>query len=262
MYACAIAPLDQSTTSLGWSPGHYTRDACATDCDWDDYSLQFLADPGTPVVAPFPVLVVSTSPFVIRLGIPFPPGAAQQGDIRITGVTPVVPAGASLDKGSLLGRIAAGQRGTKWTLWAPSQVFGGDAVQQPFIEALFGALGLDIVGAADPGQSGFTRTPLFGGHLLARANGPAATGCTTMQGLGRFERYFDSGGLSGVAPAGYVEPSSGAYSRYGASSQTDTTPPNPLHENALVTPMQAAAGGGVALVLVAAALGVWWYSRS
>lgn len=265
-YRCAIAPLDQSTTSLGWHPGFYRRASCGlTDCQWWDPLLQFLADPGTPIVAPFPLTVISTSPFLLRADLPWTdaygrvshwgtPGLGAALPIRLRGATPAVRAGQQLAKGDLLGRVAAGERGVKWSFWDPAPnlaaPLGHDA---DGIVNLFHDVGLDIVGSTVPDLGAFARVPSFGGQLLARSGGPAdcpATG--DVHGLGHLERLF----LGTAVPSGYVEPSSSVYARYGTSKQTDVTPPTPRHENV------AAEGAGIGLALgVAAALGAWWYAR-
>ena len=250
-YACAIPPLDQSATSLGWSPGFYRRNPCGVldTCSWNDDSLQFLANPGTPVVAPFPVRVVSTSPFVLRPNFTLDWGYHDVAtDIRITGVTPAVSAGAVLDKGALLGRIARDQRGTKWMLWGVNAL--GRAASQQFIVPLFRSVGLEIVGAHPQEQTGFDRTPNFGGRLLARAGGPADCSGSTLRGLGAY---------LGSAPSGYVETSSSVYDRYGTSGQSDTSVPPPRHEN--VARQVAEGGAGLLGVAALAALGWWWMQR-
>jgi hypothetical protein len=271
-YRCAIAPLDQSTTSIGWRPGFYRRASCGLgDCQWWDATLQFLADPGSPIVAPFPMTVISTSPFLLRADLPWTdtygrtshwgtPGVGQILPIRIRGATPAVRSGQQLGKGDLLGRVAPRERGVKWSFWdgtiTPLNLTGRDV---DGIVDLFHDVGLDIVGSTVPNLAAFARTPEFGGHLLARSGGtadcPDGAVPSGVHGLGRLEAYFGDLG-TGIAPAGFVEPSSGPYARYGTSAQRDTTPPSPSHENV------AAEGAGIGLVLgVAAALGAWWYSR-
>jgi hypothetical protein len=272
-YRCAIAPLDQSTTSLGWLSGFYRRDPCGlADCNWWDSTMQFLADPGTPMVAPFPMTVISTTPFLLRVDLPWTdtygrmsqwgtPGPGQIKPIRIRGATPAVRAGQQLAKGDLLGRVAAGERGVKWGLWdntfTPLNPVGRDV---DGIEALFRDVGLYVVGSHAQDMPGFARTPSFGGHLLARSGGtadcpPDAAASSGVHGLGRLEAYFGDLG-TGIAPAGYVEPSSGPYARFGPSAQADASAPRPRHENVVAE----SAGIGLALA-VAAALGAWWYSR-
>lgn len=276
-YRCAIAPLDQSTTRLGWQPGFYQRNPCGiSDCRWWDQTLQFLADPGTPIVAPVPVTVLSTSPFLVRPTIPWtdtfgrvshwgdPSSLDVVKSLRIRGIVPAVAAGAQVEKGALLGRVSARERGIKMSLWDPAPTLlaphGSDASG---IVALFHDLGLDVVDAGPQDVARFDRTPMFGGHLLARAGGPAD--CTVggavhgLLGGGALERYFSSVGLAtGIAPSGYVEPDGSVYARYGTSKQTDTRPPVPSHEN--VSPAAAGAGAGPGL-LILGALGAWWYSR-
>jgi len=256
-YACAIAPLDQSTTSLGWSPGLYRYLACPAfgPCGWQDNSLQFLADPGTPVVAPFPLTVVSSSPFVVRGTVDLPFLGGTPSDIRIYDIAPAAGAGARLDKGGLLGRVAPGKRGVKWVLWGPDvfHVVG----PQPFIESLFTGLGLSIVGAGPQDASGFERTPPFGGHLLARVAGPAGSACAAPSSVHGLDGYL---GYLGSA-ADYVAPDSSVYARYGTSSQTDATPPVPSHENVSPAAAGVAAGGGL-LLIGGLALGLWWLVKS
>jgi len=256
-YACAIAPLDQSTTSIGWQPGLYQRDPCGlSDCAWQDNSVQFLADPGTPMVAPFPVEVVSTRPFVLRATVVLP-FLGDPYDFLIRGADPAVAAGARLEKGALLGRVAARERGVTWALYGSDPVFHRVGTQ-PFIMSLFTGLGLEVVGSGDRDMPGFRRTPRFGGQLLARSAGPAGAACalpSAVHGLASLERYFD---LASAAPTGFVDPDTSVYARYGTSSQTDTSPPRP-HQN--VSPAAAGAGAGL-LLAVAAALGAWWYARS
>lgn len=261
-YRCAIAPLDQSTTTIGWHPGFYRRSRCGvTDCNWWDSALQFLADPGTPVVAPVPLTVLSTSPLVVMPTIPWtdtygrishwgdPSSLDRLQGVRIRGVVPAVARGAVLDKGALLGRIASQERGTKWSVWQGGRDVDG-------IVSLFHDLGLEVVGEEVPNLAGFDRTPGFGGRLLARARGPADCSAP-LQGLGRLEVYFAALG-TGIAPPGFVEPDGSVYGRYGRSAQSDTTPPNPSHEN--VSPAAAGVGiGGVLAIL--GALGAWWYAR-
>ena len=248
-FLCAIAPLDQSSTSLGWHPGDYYRTACPAfgDCGWSDKSLQFLGDPGTPMVAPFPVEVVSLRPFVVRGTVELPFLGSTPYDFRIYDAAPAVAAGARLDTGALLGRVAPGARGVKWSLWGPDPVFHR-VEQQPFISALFAGLGLDIVGTAYPPVSGLRLTPGFGGRMLARTGGSADCPAGGVRGL---EALF---ALGSVAPAGYVEPSSSVYDRFGASRQTNTAPPPPD------VPAPASGGGGGLWALGVAAFvgGVAW----
>ncbi len=242
---CAIPPLDQSTTSLGWYPGQYARSPCpALDvCGWSDNALQFLANPGTPVIVPFPVTVVSTSPLVLRPN--FPLSAFWRGlpsDIRVDGITPAVSVGPA-DKGALLGRIAPGSRGTKWSLW-------DGRAQAQFVLQLFREVGLEPVGGTRPTQAGFALVPVFGGRLLARQGGPADCPSGPLHGvLGAY-------GL-GSAPTGYVETPSSVYSRYGTSAQSDTSTPTPSHENVPLE-VAAASGGGLALAAAAVGLFYWW----
>lgn len=268
MFPCAIAPLDQSTTSLGWSPGAYLRDPCGLPpCGWNDHALQFFADPGTPVVAPFPVRVISTSPFIVR-GIVDLPFLDAPADIHITGIAPAVAAGASVDLGGLLGRVARGQRGVGWELWGTNAL--GIADSQPFIDALFRGLGLEIVGAAtpDPPPAGFRLTPRYGGKLLARVGGPAACTAGAMHGIpvvtyARLEALFLNGGYGGglaSVPPGFVEPSSAPYARFGQSKQTDTSRPAPRAPSNLSVER---AGGLFAFgTVIGAVLGAaWWATR-
>ncbi len=268
-YRCAISPLDQSRTGIGWLPGFYSRTTCglADTCNWWDETLQFLADPGSPVVAPVPVRVLSANPLIVLPTIPWTDtfgrtshwGDPSSGDmikgIRIRGVTPAVASGATLQKGDLLGRIAPRERGTKWSLWDPTatplaprgQDTGG-------IVAFFNDLGLFIVGNGPQDVTGFDRAPTFGGHLLARTGGVAdCTASSSVHGLDGYLGYLGTG-------ADYVPPDSSVYSRYGTSSQTDTAPPTPSHENLSPAVAGAAAGGGL-LLLGGLGLGLWWLSR-
>ncbi len=257
-YACAIAPLDQSTTSLGWSPGSYVRYPCslltatsAGGCSWHDESLQFLANPGSPVVAPFPLVVTSLNPLTVRPAIELPRVFAD-ATISINGITPAAVRGP-LEKGGLLGRVAPGQRGVKWTLSTG-----------PFIVPMLASLGLDIVGATRPAARGFRLTPVFGGRLLARAGGPAD--CTnplsSLRGLRGLRGPRSMGArlldLGSAAPTGYVEPPSGVYGRYGVSGQTDVSIPEPTNQN--LARRASAAGGGL-LALVSASVLAWLAMR-
>lgn len=259
-YRCAIAPLDQSVTGLGWNPGFYRRTSCGlTDCNWWDETLQFLADPGSPVVAPVPVRVLSANPFVIMPQIPWTDTygrIAHWGDpssldrirgIRIRGMTPAVSAGTVLDKGGLLGRVAPRERGVKWSLWDDRPTITDPRGHDDSgILTFFHDLGLEVDGSRDQYVAGFERTPPFGGHLLARRSGTADCSSSSVHGLDGYLGYLGSA-------ADYVAPDSSVYSRYGTSSQTDATAPMPSHEN--ISPR--AAGGGL-LALGGLALGLWW----
>lgn len=257
-YLCAIAPLDQSTTSLGWGSGMYRRELCPASglCGWVDHSQQFLADPGTPVVAPMPMTVVGLSPLKLRPNVEVSPSWSRtvsslstNSDLKVTGITPApgLAVGTQLDRGGLVGRVASGQRGVK---------FEFDLLS---VLDFFRELGLEPVGAAYPSPypRGFAVTPVFGGRLLARAAGPAGSSCVSapgLHGLGKSAALSYLG--SAATPPGYVDPPSSVYGRYGTSSQTDTSVPNP-HQN--VSPAQAAgAAGGGLLVLAALGLGAWW----
>ncbi len=252
-FTCAIAPLDQATTGLGWLPGNYTRLACGlSGCGWQDRSLQFLADPGTPVLAPMPVRIVGLSPLKIRPAVEVSSSWSRtvsslstNSDVTIRGITPApgLVVGTQLDKGGLLGRVAAGERGVRWSM--------------DFLAILdfFRELGLEPVGAGyPPPPSGLIRTAMFGGKLLARSTGPAGGSCVP---AGALHGYLSFYGLGSAAPAGYVDPQSSVYARYGVSTQTDTTVPEP-HEN--VSPAAAGAGVGAGL-LVLGLFGAWWLSR-
>jgi len=257
-YPCAIAPLDQSTTGLGWLPGNYTRLACGlTGCGWQENSLQFLADPGTPVVAPMPVRVVGLSPFKVRPSVEVSSSWSStvsalgtNSDVTIRGIVPAagLVVGSNLDKGGLLGRVAARERGVRWSL--------------DFLPILdfFRELGLEPVGAAyPPPPSGLLRTAQFGGKLLARSAGPAGAGCVPAGALHGLSKAMAFYGLGSAAPAGFVDPQQSVYGRYGPSSQTDTSVPAP-HEN--VSPAQAGAAAGGGLFVAAAAVGlVWWLAK-
>lgn len=217
-YACAIAPLDQSATGIGFWPGSYTRSPCPMfgDCYRTDESLQFLADPGTPVVAPFPVTVVSVRPFVLHPTVELP-YLGPAFDFRVYGIATAVTAGARVEKGELLGRVAPSGRGVAWTLWGTDTF--GSVGPQPFVKPVFQGLGLDLVGGAYPDVPGYRRVPMFGGRMLARTGSSADCSAGGVRGL---ERLLD--GFGSVAPAGYVEPSSSVYDRFGPSRQTNTAP--------------------------------------
>lgn len=260
--SCSIPPLDQSTTSVGWRPGLFVYSSCPATgpCGYQEPGLQFLADPGTPVIAPFQMTVVQTSPmYLLRAepNVPIPmEGRADLGEllIRLTDVTPAAHVGAVLQKGDLLGRIASGARGTKWILWGR----GRDGIngQQSGIETMFDRLGLEIVGSTRPNLPQYTTISSFGGRMYAQTGSPADCASGGMHGLGR--------GLSaylGSAPTGYAETPSSVYSRYGTSTQTDRSVPNPTHENALVH-VTAAQAGGAGVVLLALGLGVAWALRN
>jgi len=250
-FPCAIAPLDQNTTSMGWYPGLFVYSSCPATgaCGFQDPSLQFLADAGTPVVAPFPVTIVQTSPmFVVR---PDPTVPTNGFVIRMTDVTPAAPVGATLQKGDLLGRIAPGKRGTKWVLWGRSA--NGVTEQQEGIALMFHTLGLEVVGGTRPNLPQYTTISSFGGRLLAQTGSPAACSSTgAMHGLAGLSKYL------GSAPTGYQETPSSIYSRYGTSAQSDRSVPNP-HEN--VSPTRAQVAGGGAALLVAG-LGLAWWMRN
>ncbi len=243
---CSIPPLDQSTTSMGWYPGLFVYSSCPAlpPCGFTDPSLQFLADAGSPVVAPFPVTVIQTSPmFIVR---PAADGIAYNGlDIRMTDVTPAAPVGATLQKGDLLGRIAPGKRGTKWVLWGRGT--DGTTGQQPGVAIMFSRLGLQVVGATRPQVDQYRTISSFGGRLLAVTGGPADCSSGPMHGLGAY---------LGSAPSGYVETPSSVYSRYGTSAQTDRSVPNPTHMN--VQPTAAQVGGAAGGLLLVLGLGVAW----
>lgn len=241
-YACAIPPLDQSSTGLGWWPGLYRYVTPHVDGSvLIDYSLQFLADPGTPVVAPFPVRIVR--PGVVRPTVELPYLGGVVLDIVVTDLAGMPAPGSSLQKGDLLGRIAPRSRGTKWVLWDASG-------QRSGIEALFGNLGLSLVGGTRPELPAYASTPNFGGHMYIRTGTPADCSSTTgMHGLK---------GLGALgAPTGYADTPPSVYGRYGPSGQHDTSIPSP-HENR-PTVRQAAGGGGLLLGL---GLGLWWWLRN
>lgn len=248
-YACAIAPLDQTTTSLGWSPGTYARASCVVPpCGWTDDALQFLADPGTPVVAPFPLAVTSTRPFLADMSIPLPAVIPAGAQLRIDGLEPVGFARlAQVAKGDLLGRVARGARGVKLSVVGPSRVIPGSIVP------LFRELGLDVVGATVPTNPQFRLTPRFGGHLLARSGGPAdcAGPIRGFRGLGT--------GLT--VPAGYVTPSASPYARFGPSAQSDVSVPEPQPGNMAISSQLAEASGLGALMLLGLAGVAWWAWR-
>lgn len=253
-FACAIPPLDQSTTSMGWYPGLFVYSSCPAfgPCGFSEPGLQFLADPGSPVVAPFPVTIVQTTPvFVVR---PAADGIAYNSlDIRITDVAPAAPVGATLQKGDLLGRIAPGKRGTKWILWGRGT--DGTVGQQPGVQTMFGRLGLEVVGSTRPNLPQYTTISSFGGRMLAQTSSPADCAAGAMHGFGALKGLAS---YLGSAPTGYVETPSSVYSRYGTSSQTDRSVPNP-HQNVSPTPSQV---GGAGVVLLALGLGVAWALRN
>jgi len=211
-YPCAIAPLDQAATQLGWHQGSFVRDPCmpfSGSCTSRSEGLQFLADPGTPVIAPFDARLTRTER-VLVLELPFAvPRAFGDPPVRVqvTGILPEAGNGL-IAKGALLGRVARAER--------PAAVF---TLIGASMEALFADLGLDIVGGERRPTAGYRLTPSQGGRLLVRASGPANCAVAAMHGFG------DLG--SAVAPAGYVEPDAGAYSRFGVSrlSHANVSPP-------------------------------------
>jgi hypothetical protein len=207
-FLCAIAPLDQAATQLGWHQGSFTRRPCPliSSCVTRQEGLQFLADAGTPVVAPFDARVVREGAgllLVVQFDVPraiaIPPV-----HVRITGIAPEVGNGP-VQKGALLGRVARGARPA-----ATFELVGGS------MEALFADLGLDVVGGERRPMTGFALTPSQGGRLLARASGPANCGSAGLHGL------FEPRGLGSVAPSGYVEPDGSVYGRFGTSRLSNT----------------------------------------
>jgi hypothetical protein len=228
-FACAIAPLDQSATQLGWSVGTFARSPCPVFgvCTTRQEGLQFLADAGTPVIAPFPGRWAAgelTLGFEVPRAIALPPAR-----VRINGLSNVRAAGY-VERGDLLGRVGARPR--------PSvnfELVGGNII------ALFRDLGLDVVGAERPSLRGYGLTPMLGGRLLARTGGPADCARSGLAGL---ERAF----LATAVPSGYVEPDQGAYSRFGPSRLTN--------QNVSVPGAAGNSSGAIALVAVAAVAGV------
>lgn len=221
-YACAIAPLDQSSTQLGWHQGTFARRPCPllASCTSRQEGLQFLADPGTPVVAPFDARLSSGGVLTVQFDVPraiaLPPIR-----VRVSGITVQAPNGP-IQKGALLGRVAPGTR--------PSATF---TLEGGSMEALFSELGLDVVGGERRSVPGYALTPAQGGRLLVRASGPANCPAGGLRGLG-----YALG--SNVAPAGYIEPDSGAYGRFGPSrlSNTNVGPPD------AGAPSESSSGGG------------------
>lgn len=233
---CAIAPLDQSSTSLGWGVGTFARSPCTvfSACTSRSEGLQFLADAGTPVVAPFPARVTrERGGLVLTLNFPVPAGiSAPPARVRVTGINVVAPDGP-VELGGLLGRVAPGSR--------PAATFGliggGD------IAVLFSDMGLDVVGSERPELSGYRLTPTRGGQLLARSGGPAD--CARGHGLSGYL-------LGSAAPPGYVTPDSSVYGRFG---------PSHLSNRNVSPPGSSSSGIGGVIVLLAASGVAWWVLR-
>lgn len=234
MFPCAISPLDQSSTSLGWHQGTFARRPCPllASCTSRQEGLQFLADPGTPVVAPFDARVVREGMGVILVvQFPVPPAIAIPPiHVRVTGILAEAPNGP-IEKGALIGRVARASRPA-----ATFTLVGGS------MEALFADLGLDVVGGERRSAAGYALTPVQGGRLLARARGPADCTSSAMHGLEGFGLGSD------VAPAGYVEPDASVYGRFGRSAQTNTArlePPSSTPSGGLWSLVGWIAVGGV-----------------
>ncbi len=205
-FPCAIAPLDQAATQLGWHQGTFTLAPCPVmrSCMQRQEGLQFLADPGTPVVAPFDARVTREGAgLLLTVQFPMPAVFAQPIRVRVSGILPGI-ANGPVEKGALLGRVAPGSRPS-----ATFSLLGGS------MTAFFAELGLDVVGGERVRTPGYSLTPFQGGRLLVRASGPANCPASGLHGLG-----YALG--SDVAPAGYIEPDPGVYSRFGPSRLTNT----------------------------------------
>lgn len=229
MVYCAVPPLDQAATRIGRGYGlGYNRDRSRRDQLHG--GMDFVADPGTPVLAPVPGTVVLVShdsgPGRVRGMGGYGNAVVLEHHFNVPGLpnpfwtsynhlrdVPPVRVGDSVNTGTLLGVVGNttnGQfRGMGAHLHHELRIrpFPGSYdrdTRDPAI--LYQALGIDYVGARREVER------MVGGQLLVRTGGESdcrAGQIPTFAGLD----------FLGAVPAGYVDPAQlrSKYTTYGVS---------------------------------------------
>lgn len=281
---CAIPPVDQAASQLGWHPGVFlprredagvrVRGAPPPRAVFHR-GLDFMADEGSPVVAPWPGTIVAKG-YQRRGFMPSDDGLGHYVVInhgalgpRIASGEPVATmysqlreasprnVGDTVAQGDLLGYV--GRSGLlEWRADRPLLYFQalrttrfGEPVtdweqtagnhfdvQRDF----FRPLGLETEGVQDPGTpfGPWEQVPPWGGRLVQRS------ACAA--------------GVAGLAGLGAVNPQTirDRYTRYGSTQLTRTTPYMP----AIRTEAAASSGTGGGLILgLAVVAGAWWLLR-
>ncbi len=289
---CAIPPLDQAATRIGrgfgvgWNRAH-------TAANQLHAGLDFVADAGTPVVAPLPgdVVLVShdSGPGYNRAMRGYGNAVVLEHRFDIPGLpnpfwtsynhmrdAPAVSVGQHVSKGTLLGHVGNTTNGSFPGMGAhlhnelrvrPFPSSYDRDTRDPSI--LYTALGIDWLGAhREVGR-------MVGGQMLVRQGGPSdcRAGITpTIAGLPdrrRYYRYADRWwkvvggthespsllGLGDAVPPGYIDPSSlrTQYPSGSSTSNQNVEPPDYVGSE-----MVSMSGG---FVLVALGVGALWLMR-
>lgn len=258
---CALPPVDQSSSQLGWGPGVFSPERGPS---LTHRGIDFMADAGAPVVVPYAGVVVAKG--TQEYGTALRAGADALGHYVVIAHGAIVPGsrpvvtryahlrspsplavGARVNPGDLIGYVGSSGRGpgsrpllffqVLWDGGAGSRYDLGVPVNP--INDFFAPLGVRHEGGQAPGPpvTPYETTPPWGGQLLQDST------CGT---------------LASVADPRRQRP---VYARYGNTQLSSRAVYSPALYDAGVSP--DASGGALVFGLAALAGGVWWLvSRS
>lgn len=267
---CALPPVDQSSSQLGWGHGVFhirTEPGRPRQAPVFHSGIDFMADAGSPVVAPWPGTVIATGmqPYgdtpvlgadalghyvvishgVIEVGRG--PLVTRYAHLRSASALRV---GDRVAQGDLIGYVGSSGRAperrerpllffqvlrdipTNWTL--------GMGVPVDEMADFFIPLGVTHEGGQRPGPTvaPYAQVPVWGGQLVQQSS-------------------CEGGGVRGL---GSLDPRAqrARYSRFGSTQLSDSTPYAPARY--AVAPSEST--GGALFLGLGLALGAWWLVRS
>jgi murein DD-endopeptidase MepM/ murein hydrolase activator NlpD len=262
---CALPPVDQTVAQLGWGEGIFLGPRGAGVRPVTHSGVDFMADAGSPVVAPWPGTVVAKGREDFGGSMGFARDAighyvviahgvveARQNPVwtrygHLRGESPL-EVGARVEQGALVGYVGSSglapenrgrprlffQAFTNESLATRPRSLGSDP-----IDRFFRPLGVTREGGETPGMpiTPYDHVPSWGGRLV-QADACAAT----VAGIG----------LRGLDPRRIQS----KYDRFGRTQLSSTARYAPA-----VYDVPASGGGGGLVLALALGAGAWWFSR-